>query len=158
MKILIKGIIVILLFLMLVTGCNTNVTQGDQDYMTLIKVTDPAPKNISSKKDEVTAEQIERDVEAWESIYDVAVIKGKDEDLVVYKVKHLQRFRMKKIEKEVTQKLESKYSNENFIVSSDYKIFLEASRLSKKMKDPNFSKEEAQRRLEEIIELQKELT
>ena len=158
MKNLIKGIIMICLYLVIVTGCSTNEVREDRDYMTLIQAKNPPPKSIASEKNEVTAEQIERDVESWDSIYDVAVIKGEDEDLVVYKVKHLQRFRMKKIEKEVTKKLEGKYPNENFIVSSDYKIFLEAVRLGEKMKDPNFSKEEAQRRLEKIIELQKELT
>ncbi len=65
---------------------------------------------------------------------------------------------MKKIEKEVTEMLEKKYPDENFVVSSDYKIFLEAFRLGEKMKEPNFSNEEAQKRLDEIIELKKELT
>ena len=65
---------------------------------------------------------------------------------------------MKKIEKEVNEILEKRYPDENFIVSSDYKIFLEAYRLGKKMEDPNFSKKDAQKRLEEIIKLKKELT
>ena len=69
---------------------------------------------------------IKKDVEHLDYIYDVAVIKGENEDLVVYKVKHFQRFQMKKIEKEVNEILEKRYPEENFIVSSDYKIFLEA--------------------------------
>ena len=39
---------------------------------------------------------------------------------------------MKKIEKEVNDILEKKYPDEDFIVSSDYKIFLEADRLGRK--------------------------
>ena len=38
---------------------------------------------------------------------------------------------MKKIEKEVNEILEKKYPEENFVVSSDYKIFLEAYRIRK---------------------------
>ena len=43
---------------------------------------------------------------------------------------------MKKIEKEVNEMLEKKYPDEDFIVSSDYKIFLEAVQIEEKLKDP----------------------
>jgi len=147
----------IFLCLTMLIGCNSD-EKGDQDYMALIQATHPKPTNIVAGKNTVSAEDIRKNVESLDQIYDVAVIKGENEDLVVYKVKHLQRFHMKKIEKDVTEMLEKKYPDENFVVSSDYKIFLEAVRLGEKMKDPNYSKEEAQKRLEEIIELKKELT
>lgn len=146
------------LCLIMLSSCSSNETKGDNDYMTLLKATHPSPTNIVSGRNQVSAEDIRKEVESLDYIYDAAVIKGKNEDLVVYKVKHLQRFRMNKIEKEVTEMLEKKYPNENFVVSSDYKIFLEAARLGRKMEDPNFSKEDAQKRLEEIIKLKKELT
>ncbi|WP_338472190.1 sporulation protein [Niallia sp. XMNu-256] len=159
MKKLTKAIMMIFLYLGIVTGCNKNEVQGNQDYMTLMQTTNPTPTNIVSGKNHVTAEEIKKDVEKKrEYIYDVAVIKGENEDLVVYKVKHLQRFRMNKIEKEITEMLEKKYPDENFVVSSDYKIFLEAVRLGEKMKDPHFSKKDAQKRLDEIIKLKNELT
>lgn len=154
-----KIIMTIFLYSAIIIGCNKNEVQENQDYLTLIQTTNPTPTNIAAGNSDVTAEEIKKEVEQKrEYIYDVAVIKGENEDLVVYKVKHLQRFRMNKIEKEVTEMLEKKFPDENFVVSSDYKIFLEATRLGKKMKDPDFSKEEAQKRLEEIISLKKELT
>jgi hypothetical protein len=156
-------IIIIFLNLFILSGCNTNEIKGSelkgkQDYKALLQATHPTPTDIAGGKNKVTAEAIKKDVEHLDYIYDVAVIKGENEDLVVYKVKHFQRFQMKKIEKEVNEILEKRYPDENFVVSSDYKIFLEAYRLGKKMEDPNFSKKDAQKRLEEIIKLKKELT
>lgn len=156
-------IIIIFLHLVILSSCNSNELKGSelkgkQDYKALLQATYPTPTDIAGGENKVTAEDIKKDVEHLDDIYDVAVIKGENEDLVVYKVKHFQRFRMKKIEKEVKEILEKKYPEENFIVSSDYKIFLEAYRLGKKMEDPNFSKKEAQKRLEEIIKLKKALT
>jgi preprotein translocase subunit SecF len=156
-------IIIIFLNLFILSSCNTkeikgSELKGNQDYKVLLQATHPTPTDIAGGENEVTAEDIRKDIEHLDYIYDVAVVKGENEDLVVYKVKHFQRFRMKKIEKEVNEILEKKYPEENFVVSSDYKIFLEAYRLGKKMEDPNFSKKDAQKRLEEIIKLKKELT
>ena len=151
-------IIIIFLHLVILSSCNSSELKGKQDYKVLLQATHPTPTDIAGGENKVTAEDIKKDVEHLDYIYDVAVIKGENEDLVVYKVKHFQRFQMKKIEKEVNAILEKRYPKENFVVSSDYKIFLEAYRLGKKMEDPNFSKKEAQKRLEEIIKLKKALT
>ena len=70
----------------------------------------------------------------------------------------MQRFRMKDIEKKLNAMLEKRYPDENFVVSSDYKIFLEAIKLGKKMEDPNFPKKKANEELNKIIKLKKELT
>lgn len=60
---------------------------------------------------------------------------------------------MKKIEKEVSKKLEKKYPKENFTVSSDYKIFLETVRLDERMKSAKFSHREAEKRFKEIVNM-----
>jgi hypothetical protein len=78
--------------------------------------------------------------------------------LVVYKVKHLQRFRMKTIEKNITNHLEKKYPKEDFIVSSDYKIFLEAVRLKDDMKKRKITEKKAEKRFKEIVSLTEEMT
>ncbi|WP_338449018.1 sporulation protein [Niallia oryzisoli] len=139
-------------------GCNTQRNQSSQDYMSLMQTTNPAPRTVASDSKPDLIKEIEEDVESHKDLYDVAVIKGKKHILVVYKVKHMQRFHMKTIEKEVNEKLEKKYPDENFIVSSDYKIFLEAVRLGEKMKDPKYPDKKADEELEKIVKLKKELT
>lgn len=142
----------------LLTSCNSDATQ--HSGMSLIQKSDPDPIILDEKteKDHKLVASIKKDVAKFDELYDVAVIKGEEEILVAYKVKHMQRFHMVKIEGEINKMLEEKYPKENFIVSSDYKIFLEAVELNDKMKDPDFSEKDAKKKLEEIIKLKKELT
>lgn len=139
----------------LLMGCNANEDQEDSK-LALIKTTDPTPIQLEKKGPEV--EKIKKEVERIDEIYDVAVIKDDHHILIAYKVKHLQRFRMKKIEKELNKRLEKEYKDEEFIVSSDYKIFLEVVRLREKIDEGTINKKEAQKRFNEILELKKEMT
>lgn len=145
--------VLILLFL---TGCND--TEAEQESrISLVKTTNPSPVQISNEQEDI-AEQVKNDVMKYEEIFDTAVIKGKKDTLVVYKVKHLHRFRMKQIEKKVNKLLEKKYPDENFTVSSDYKIFMEALELNDRVKDPKFPQSQAEKDLKEIIKLKNEQT
>lgn len=154
-----KLLIVYMLGTMVISsGCNNDGPK--ESGMALITKTNPSPisfqKNTKEELDLIGS--IEMDIERFEELYDVAVVKGKKDILVAYKVKHMKRFHMKKIEKKVNKLLEEKYPDENFIVSSDYKIFLEAVELEKNMNDPNYSPKKAEEKLQEIIKFKKELT
>ena len=138
-------------------GCSQN--DSNESELALIKTTNPSPvvieNNTENKLDLV--ESIKKDIESIKELYDVAIVKGEEDTLVAYKVKHLQRFHMKKIEKKMNDMLEKKYPDENFTVSSDYKIFLEAVKLNEKMEDPDYPKKKANKRLKEIIKLKNEM-
>jgi hypothetical protein len=138
-------------------GCSQNEAEEDS-RRSLIQTTNPSPVQLTNKKDGDLAEKIKSDVLKFDEIYDVAVIQGKKDTLVVYKVRQLQRFRMNQIEANLNKDLEKKYPEENFTVSSDYKIFMEALELKEKVKDPNFSSEKAENQLQKIIRLKEELT
>ena len=138
-------IYVLLGVIAIMAGCNAQNAEEKNTSLALIKKTDPKPVTlVSHNKKEKSVSDLEEHVESFDEIYDVAVIRGKKETLIVYKVKHMQRFRMKDIEKKLKCYAGEKYPIENFIVSSDYKIFLEAVKLSKKMDDPNFSEEKGE--------------
>ena len=152
------SLICMMLLTVALSSCNTDATQNSG--MSLFQKSDPDPISLDEKtkaKNKLVS-SIKKDVAKFEELYDVAVIKGEEEILVAYKVKHMQRFKMVKIEQKMNKMLEEKYPKENFIVSSDYKIFLEAVELNDKMKNPDFTKKDAQKKLEEIIKLKKELT
>ncbi|MDE3838245.1 sporulation protein [Bacillus methanolicus] len=152
---MLKMIAIVCLF---ATGCKGEEVEKESS-LALIKTTNPSPQIIgSNQKDQDLVEKVKKDVMSYKEIYDVAVVKGKEDILVVYKVKHLQRFRMKKIEKNINKLLEKKYPDEKFTVSSDYKIFLEAVQLKEKMKDPDYPEKDAEDRLKRIISLKNELT
>ncbi|RDU35597.1 sporulation protein [Neobacillus piezotolerans] len=139
------------------TGC-----QGRDDTarsrLALMKTTNPEPVQTQHSNSNVSEEAVKKAVAKMPELYDVAVVKGKKDILVAYKVRHMHRFRMKAIEKKVTKKLEKKYPDANFMVSSDYKIFLEATRLRDEVKRGKMSGKEAEGRLQQIIKLQQEKT
>ncbi|MDF1507472.1 sporulation protein [Robertmurraya sp. DFI.2.37] len=155
-----RKILITYFFVIVTLLCACNNDGSKESGLALVKTTNPAPLSLekSTKKELDLIGAIEQDVESFKELYDVSVLKGKEDILVAYKVRHMQRFHMKKIEKKIKKLLEDKYSQENFIVSSDYKIFLEAVKLEEKLKDPTYSTEKAEKRLQEIIKLKKELT
>ncbi|WP_316571682.1 YhcN/YlaJ family sporulation lipoprotein [Neobacillus sp. YIM B06451] len=126
--------------------------------LALMKTTNPEPIRTLDSNTKASENDVKKEVASMPELYDVAVIKGKKDILVAYKVKHMYRFRMKAIEKKLTKKLEKKYPDANFTVSSDYKIFLEASRLKDEVKRGKISGKEAEDRLQQIIKLQQEKT
>ncbi len=159
MKNICKSFILLLLVLSTIGGCSQNGKTKDSK-LALLKTTNPAPEQIINNNPTKagTAARIKHDISSFPEIYDVAVVQGKKDTLVAYKVKHMHRFRMKAIEAKINKLLEKKYPNENFSVSSDYKIFLEAVRLNERMKNPKFSNKTAEKQLQSIIKLKDETT
>jgi len=157
---MIKKILVsVLLCSMLISSGCSNQPSEKKSNVSLVKKTQPAPIEITYKKKEKSiAFQVREKMKKINEIYDVAVIEGDHKILVSYKVKHLQRFRMKKIEKDLTKLLNKEFPKHSFVVSSDYKIFLEAIRLKEELEDGNISNKEAKKRFEKLIKLKKEMT
>lgn len=153
-----KIILALFMVFIIMGGCSKHESKDAQ--MSLVKTIHPTPLKISNTADreEDMLNAIEHDVESMQELYDAAVLKGEKEILVAYKVKHLQRFHMKKIEKKLNKILEEKYPDENFIVSSDFKIFLEAVELHDLLLKYEVSEEEAQEKFDKIIKLKKEMT
>ncbi|MEW9053648.1 MAG: sporulation protein [Neobacillus sp.] len=148
--------ILLLACVFFLTSCNQDQPMKDSQ-LALIKTTNPDPEVTRLNKSHDQVKQIEKDVSDIEELYDVAVLQGKNEALVVYKVRHMQRFRMKQIEKELNAMLEENYPKENFTVSSDYKIFLEAVRLDEKIDAGEITDKQAEKKLNEIIKKTKDM-
>ncbi|CAG9610451.1 sporulation protein [Pseudoneobacillus rhizosphaerae] len=157
MKIYRLALFMLLILMITLSGCNQS-EEDQESRLSLIKTTNPKPIKIPNKQNESIAKQVKKDVKKFDEIFDVAVVQGKKDTLVVYKVKHFQRFRMKQIESSVTKELEKKYPDEKFTVSSDYKIFMEALKIKEHMKDPKYSTTKAEKDFEKIIKLKNEQT
>ncbi|GER67383.1 hypothetical protein BpJC7_17850 [Weizmannia acidilactici] len=154
-----KIFLMVLAFTFLVSGCNFNGPEHRDSKFALVKKTQPAPIRLSSHPEsESISGQLRKDVLGFDSIYDVAIIEGPKQTLIAYKVRHLHRFKMKKIEKQLTAFLKKRYPRRSFIVSSDYKIFLETVRLQEDMDKHKITTEQAKKRFKEIIKLKQELT
>ena len=149
-----------MIILFILSGCD-NKEGGKVDDLALVKRTNPEPMDIINGMDEngkgiIT--DVKNSVAKHEAIYDVIVVKKDKTILVAYKVKHLKRFHMKRIEKEVTDQLNKDFKGYDFIVSSDSKIFLELVRLNEMLKAKDVPEEKARKKYEEIISLHEELT
>ncbi|MBM7647521.1 cytochrome c556 [Bacillus ectoiniformans] len=147
--------LICLIMAVALAGCMPQEEHGTSRYA-LMKKTDPEPLKLSYKG--ADAEEVKKEVAKIDDIYDVAVIKANGDVLVAYKVKHLHRFRMKQIEKNLTERLDKQYHGQHFVVSSDYKIFLEAIRLQEDLDAKHITKKEAKKRFEDILKLKKERT
>lgn len=133
--------------------------EHDESESALIKTTNPPPIELKEREEEDSvAYQVRKEVSEVDGIYDAAVLEGDKEIIVAYKVNHLQRFRMKKIEKKLKAQLEKAHPEDKFIVSSDYKIFLEAIRLKEDLDDDHMSNKEAKKRFKKIVRLEEEMT
>ncbi|MGG4267291.1 sporulation protein [Peribacillus simplex] len=142
----------------LLTACSSQ-GDGKTENLALIKRTNPEPMDIINGMDEKgLISKVKETVANEDTIYDVIVVKNGQKIIVAYKVKHLKRFNMKKIEKTVTGNLEKQFPEYDFIVSSDYKIFLESVRLNELLKEKNVPEKKAKKKFKEIEGLQNDLT
>ncbi|TDL35298.1 sporulation protein [Jeotgalibacillus sp. S-D1] len=101
---------------------------------------------------------IKQQIEDTDEIYDTVVIAAKDKILVTYKVRHLNRFKMKSIEKKLTTWLKDEFPDKDVDVSSDFKIFLESYNLYEQWEKKELTGQEAEKKLYEIIHLKNEMT
>jgi len=155
---------IIRLFLLLISifvifsGCSTDDNNANSTKA-LIQTNNPPPSTINgNEKDQKLVMDVKKKVMSKKEVYDVSVIKGEQDILVAYKVRHLKRFRMKKIEADLQKELEKEFPDEKFTISSDYKIFLESIRLQDKINNKQIPKEDLEKRLSEIIKLSNEKT
>ncbi|RFU63069.1 YhcN/YlaJ family sporulation lipoprotein [Bacillus sp. V59.32b] len=148
-----------LTFLFMITGCAGN-RDNQKEGMALIQRTDPPAMDIRSvtyQKDGVP-EKVKSEVVRIDGIYDVVAVQNGKDILVAYKVNHMHRFQMKKIEKNVNDRLKKKFKGYKFTVSSDYKIFLETVRLNNMLREKDVPEKKAKEKFQKIVKLQKELT
>ncbi|RFU66744.1 YhcN/YlaJ family sporulation lipoprotein [Peribacillus glennii] len=144
--------------LLVAAGCGNE--ERMKEGTALIQQTDPPALDVRSttyQKDGLP-EKVKKEVAGIDGIYDVAVVQNGKKVLVAYKVNHMRRFQMKKIEKEVNTHLKKRFKDNEFIVSSDYKIFLETVRLNEMLMDQDVPKEKAKKKFKDIESLQKEMT
>ncbi|MFJ7976116.1 sporulation protein [Peribacillus sp. NPDC096379] len=149
----------LVIFILFLSGCASN-GDGKTERLALLKQTNPKPMDIIDATDSKIGneEAVKKVVTKNDHIYDVVIVKNGKEMLVAYKIKHLHRFRMKQIEQKLTKDLNKKFEGIHFVVSSDYKIFLEAVRLNKLLRENDIPREKAKKEFKQIIELKEEKT
>ncbi|MBA9025162.1 MULTISPECIES: hypothetical protein [Bacillaceae] len=147
------------IFTLFLSGCASK-DDGKTERLALLKQTDPKPIDIIDTTDRNIGDEeaVKKEVKKNDHIYDVVIVKNGKDMLVAYKIKHLHRFKMKQVEKKLTKDLNKKFEGIHFIVSSDYKIFLEAVRLNKLLRENEIPREKAKKEFKQLVELKEEKT
>ncbi len=148
-------VIVSVIILFLLTSCSPD-SDSKNAKASLFKAVNPEPVFIGGEKAPLT--DIKKEVESFEELFDVAIIQNEQQILVAYKVKHMQRFRMKDIERDLKKDLQGKFPGNEFLVSSDMKIFLEAVELETHVHHQDYPKSKAKKWFRNIVDLEKETT
>jgi hypothetical protein len=139
---------VLILAIGFITGCTNNeddgreIVQGSDIDLTKVKTTSPADQSISNK---VKNKLIKRD--------DVTGVRGVNTDkklFIALKITQFDRLHLKKIEKEVKDKLKKDYPDMEHEVSTDKKIYLELDELEKKLQEETLSKKKLKKEMKRI--------
>lgn len=147
--------LIIAMFFTIVSGCSGD-SSSKEAKMSLIQSVDQDPVYLGDHS-KAPLEKIKEKVASHKEIYDVAVVQKNKDILVAYKVKHMQRFRMKSIESKLDKELKKNFKSFDFTVSSDMKIFLETVELIVNVKDKGYSKKKAGKWFDKIMKLQKDM-
>lgn len=148
--------LLLLIMLLTLVGCE-KMTEENGLYA-FVKNQNIAPFSLVQNADLTKLTTLQNDLQKLDNIYDVVIVEGQEELLIVYKVKHLKRFKMQAIEKEVKEIAKDRLNEDlDIIVSSDYKIYLETIRLHNRINNQSDEKKSL-KTFDWIIQLQKEMT
>ena len=108
----------------------------------------------NEQQDNATIQQkIEQKIKEDEAITRANIISVNDEWLISYEMKPLEKWRKQKHLKALKKSIEEIDSSQKFIISNDYKLFIESEKLLKKQND-----EEIKKRMKELKKLMEEET
>ncbi|MFS0767162.1 YhcN/YlaJ family sporulation lipoprotein [Peribacillus sp. 1P06PB] len=133
----------LIIFLLLLTviglgsGCNRNQNQSGEDHEDL----NISQVHTSNPINQSVANQAKKKVITEEDISDVKAVNTDKELLIAIKVENFERFRLKKIEKNVKSDLEKDYPDHKVLVSTDSKMYLELDQLEQKIQKDNTNTE-----------------
>ncbi|MBZ5751050.1 YhcN/YlaJ family sporulation lipoprotein [Metabacillus litoralis] len=116
--------------------------------------------NVSSQntKNLNMTDQVKQLLNKQKEVSDVKVVNSDKELFIAAEIKHMDRFRIKEIEKKLKKLTEDNYPNHNVTLSTDMKIFLELDELEKKVNEKNMSKKKIEKELKRIKSLSEEQT
>ena len=97
--------------------------------------------------------EIEKKIKEDKAITRANIVSVNDEWLISYEMKPLEKWRKQKHLKSLKKSIEEIDSSQKFIISNDYKLFIESEKLLKKQDD-----KEIKKRMKELKKLMEEET
>lgn len=130
-----RTLVAIYLCLLITIGCANNQPEltKSNDINHIINVQNKQQKGTTQGTNQNISIRASEIVKNMDVITDAVAVNDQKDLFLSYKVKHLKRFQLKKIEKQVKKKLENQFPNYSVTVSSDLKLFLETNELKDKI-------------------------
>ncbi|KIP21676.1 Sporulation lipoprotein YhcN/YlaJ [Anoxybacillus ayderensis] len=120
-------------------------------------ITNVSHDGSAKRSDQQQAKRAVDMLKEREDVKDAVAVEANGRLLVAYQVKHLHRFRMKQIEKEVGKALNEAFGKK-VIASHDLKIFWKTKALKEKIDTKNISEKEIEKEMTVIQKLSEEQT
>ncbi len=149
-----KWFVLILVFLLM--SC-AHEQKEQQQSLQQENITNVSHDGSAKRSDQQHAEKAVQMLKAREDVKDAVAVQANGRLLVAYQVKHMHRFRMKAIEKDVRNMLNDEFG-EKVIVSHDLKIFWKTKALKEKIETKNISEKEIEKEVTVIQKLSEEQT
>jgi hypothetical protein len=151
-----KRMIFVLLIFLLVGCAKENEVQ--KQSLQKLNLTQTSAKKTADRADQAEAEKAVQIVKQRREVNDVRAVSSEKKMIIAYKVKHLERFRMKKIEKAIRKELEKKFPNHEIVVSSDLKLFWKTEELKQKLEKKRFDQKKLDKEIDVLKKLSEEQT
>ncbi|MCL9970385.1 YhcN/YlaJ family sporulation lipoprotein [Anoxybacillus kestanbolensis] len=120
-------------------------------------ITNVSHNGSAKRSDQQHAEKAVQMLKERQDVKDAVAVKANGRLLVAYQVKHLHRFRMKQIEKDVRNMLNDAF-DEKVIASHDLKIFWKTKALKEKIETKQMNEKEIEKEVTVIQKLSEEQT
>jgi len=143
-------ICILLLLVSCGMGSNTDSTSNIDIEYTNLSTTQSLQQEAANTAKETLSEN--------DDITSVKAVNSKKDIIIAFEIHHLKRFSLKKIRKKVQEEMDKKFPDFDVIVSTDKKIFLELDRLEEKIFSDSISKKELDKKVKELVKLDKEQT
>ncbi|MCG3085579.1 YhcN/YlaJ family sporulation lipoprotein [Anoxybacillus sp. LAT_35] len=120
-------------------------------------ITNVSHNGSAKRSDQQHAEKAVQMLKERQDVKDAVAVEANGRLLVAYQVKHLHRFRMKQIEKDVRNMLNDAF-DEKVIASHDLKIFWKTKALKEKIETKQMNEKEIEKEVTVIQKLSEEQT
>ncbi|MGX1900584.1 peptidoglycan-synthase activator LpoB [Thermolongibacillus altinsuensis] len=149
--------LIFFLFIFVLFGCSKE-NEVQKQSLQKLNLTQTSTKETAHRDDQNVAEKAVQIVKQKREVNDVLAVNSEKKMIVAYKVKHLERFRMKKIEKAIRKELEKNFPNYEIIVSSDLKLFWKTEELKQKLEKKRLDQKKLDKEIDMLKKLSKEQT
>lgn len=150
-----RQLLVMILFFSII-GCAHEPKEQKQSLQNE-NITNVSHDGSASRSDQWHAKKAVDMLKARRDVKDAVAVEANGRLLVAYQVKHMQRFRMKDIEKDIERTLNDTFDKQ-VIASRDLKIFWETKALKEKLETKHMSEKEIEKEMMTIQKLSEEQT